>query len=113
MAREILSLKYGDKRQVDHISHDTLNNCRSNLRICTHHENHQNRRKRLINNNGELCSSIYRGISWRNDVKKWRSKITFNSKQIHLGYFDSEIDAARVYDIKAIELFGEYANLNF
>lgn len=31
----------------------------------------------------------------------------------HIGYFNDEIEAANAYDCKALELFGEYANINF
>jgi len=36
-----------------------------------------------------------------------------DGKTIFLGYFDSELDAAKVYDDKARELFGDFAQLNF
>lgn len=44
MHRYILGLKFGDKRQGDHINHDTLDNRRENLRIVTNRQNSNNRR---------------------------------------------------------------------
>lgn len=44
---------------------------------------------------------------------KYKSKISFNNKQIHIGYYNTETDAARAYDIRAIELYGSDAILNF
>ena len=46
MHRRILGLESGDKRQVDHINHDTLDNRKENLRIVTHRENQENRRNK-------------------------------------------------------------------
>jgi len=111
MHREILGLKYGDKRQADHINHNTLDNRRCNLRICSHQQNGMNQRKHRTWC-GKETSSRYNGVSWRKDVKKWGARICFNGKHIHLGYFTSEAEAAKAYDTKALELFGEYANLN-
>ena len=39
MAREILGLKCGDKREADHRNHNTLDNFNSNLRTITHQQN--------------------------------------------------------------------------
>ena len=97
--------------QVDHIDHNGLNNQRSNLRNCTHHQNHMN----LIN----YGISKYRGVSYFADpighkrIKKIRATITLNNKIIYIGLFKTEEEAARAYDAKAKELFGEFANLNF
>lgn len=44
MHRRIMRLGIGDRRQVDHQDHDTLDNRRSNLRIVTNRENHENLR---------------------------------------------------------------------
>jgi hypothetical protein len=44
---------------------------------------------------------------------KWQAQIGCNGKKIFIGYFDDEEAAARAYDAKAAELFGEYAALNF
>jgi hypothetical protein len=35
-----------------------------------------------------------------------------NGRQIHIGYYDYEADAAIAYDDYAAELFGEFAYLN-
>ena len=43
---------------------------------------------------------------------KWRARITINGKTMHLGLFASAIEAARAYNEKAKELFGDFANLN-
>ncbi|MFH1614851.1 MAG: AP2 domain-containing protein [Planctomycetota bacterium] len=112
MGREILGLERGDNRQCDHKNHNTLDNRRCVLRICSRQQNYQNSRK-YQTHAGRKCSSIYKGVNWFKRDKKWKTHIAYNGKQIHLGYFVSEIEAAKAYDNKARELFGEYANLNF
>ena len=92
---------------VDHIDHNGLNNRKSNLRLCTNQQNLRNKLPR------PGCSSKYKGVSWSKARSKFRANIYLNRKAIHLGYFDSEIAAARAYDKKARELFGEFAFLNF
>ena len=44
MHRRIMHLEKGDKRQVDHINHNTLDNRKQNLRIVTNRVNQSNRR---------------------------------------------------------------------
>ena len=106
MHREILGLGYGDPRQCDHRNHNGLNNQRDNLRICTRSQNQYNQRPQ----SGK--SSIYKGVSWCKREKKWRSYIHIKRHRISLSYFDSEIEAAKAYDQKAIELFGKFAHIN-
>lgn len=91
---------------IDHRDMNGLNNQKSNLRFCTKSENAMNMRKM------ENASSIYKGVHFFKQTGKWQAYITINRKRIHLGYFDSEIDAAKSYNEKAIELFCEFANLN-
>jgi|TARA_R110002020_G_C15975619_1_gene747963 hypothetical protein len=45
--------------------------------------------------------------------KPWEAYIMFNQKNIYLGSYKTKEEAARAYDKKAIELFGEFAQLNF
>jgi len=106
MHRLILRLQPGDKRECDHRDGDGLNNQRSNLRICTKTQNQQNQRKQ------KSGSSKYKGVSWRQDYCKWRSRIQLNGKLIHLGYFLSEKAAGTAYNQAASKHFGEFARLN-
>ena len=57
-------------------------------------------------------SSKYKGVYWDKSRSKWCSRITFNYINIHIGRFDDERDAAKSYNKKALELFGEFCNLN-
>lgn len=107
MHREIMGLKRGDRKQVDHINHKTLDNRRQNLRLCTNQQNQMNRgpdRKNI---------SSFKGVSWDRDNKKWRAQLGFNGRNKHLGRYASPIEAAKAYDKAAIKYFGEFAHLNF
>jgi hypothetical protein len=95
-----------DDKCVDHINHNGLDNRKANLRLVSREQNVWNTRK----HRGKL-SSKYKGVSKR--YGKWRAYIGHKGKMQHIGYFDDELAAARAYDGKAKELFGEYACLNF
>lgn len=91
---------------VDHRDGDKTNNRIENLRPATKSQNEANTARRSTNTSG------YKGVYWLKNAGKWRAKIDFNKKQIHIGLFDSKHEAAIAYNRKAIELFGEYASLN-
>jgi hypothetical protein len=99
MHRLILDLPVGDRRVVDHINKNRLDNRRENLRIVTMQENARNITKQKRN-----LSSIYIGVSFDKKSKKFRSYIKINGKQIHLGYFNSQESASLAYNKKAEEL---------
>lgn len=105
MHRQILEVAPG--QHVDHRNHDGLDNRRSNLRICTHAQNCQNKRP------NRECSSSYKGVSWYKSKRLWSSAIKVSGVRKHLGYFKNEVDAAKAYDDAARKYFGEFAFLNF
>ena len=91
---------------VDHIDGNGLNNRRSNLRICTHQQN-------MCNTRPKGKGSRYKGVCWDKNRKQWIVVVRCGERHVHVGRFDDETEAARAYDRKAFELFGEYAYLNF
>ena len=94
---------------VDHVSGDKLDNRRSNLRVCLQNENLLNRSKQL-----SQTSSKFKGVHLAKGkiVRPWRAEIYYQRQRFHIGYFDTETEAAEAYNQHAIVLFGEYANLN-
>ena len=92
---------------IDHIDGSRANNCRANLRVCTHAENQRNRRKKRDS------ASAFKGVGYLKNCRRCHAKLVFEGRTVWLGHFDSEPEAARAYDRKAVELFGEFAHLNF
>ena len=98
MHREIMDAP--DDKVVDHIDGNGSNNRRTNLRLCTRAQN-------LYNSKPRAARSRYKGVRYDKRKQKWTAEITY------LGSFDDEIEAAKAYDRKAREFFGEFARLNF
>ena len=98
-------LKVSRNNSVDHKNHNGLDNRKCNLRICSKAQNQQNQ---IGCNNGE---SQYKGI--RRSGNKWQARICTDGLRIHIGTFPAEGIAAKAYDKKAKELFGDFAYLNF
>jgi hypothetical protein len=94
-----------DSVHVDHRDGNGLNNQRLNLRVATHAQNQINRGLPCNNTSG------FKGVS--RSFGHWRAQITDNGKRANLGTYADPADAARAYDRKAKELFGEFAWLNF
>jgi len=106
MSRQIM--KAPAHLEVDHKDGNRLDNRRSNLRLCTHAQNLMNQKPQQ-----RMHSSVYKGTSWSKVVHKWHSYIKFEQYRYHLGYYESEAQAAAAYDLAAVHFFGEFARLNF
>ena len=92
---------------VDHRNGNGLDNQRANLRESTHAQNMANSRRRKDNTSG------FKGVSQERRTGRWVAQIQRGGHNFHLGTFGSPEDAARAYDAKAAELFGEFARPNF
>lgn len=95
------------ERYVDHIDGDGLNNRRSNLRAADNQQNHRNRRKQTG------MTSPYKGVHWSEHRQVWVAQIKVDRRGRHLGHFPTSELAAAAYDAAALDLFGEFARLNF
>lgn len=91
---------------VDHKDHNGLNNQRYNLRVCSKSQNGANRKK------SKPSSSKYLGVHYCNTRGLWVVQIQHNNKSYSGGLHKTEELAALAYNKKAIELHGDFANIN-
>lgn len=101
-----LILQAAPATQVDLTNGDTFDNRRVNLRLSTPSQNNANRFRLPANTSG------YKGVTLHRDTGKWQAQIKLNGRNHYLGLFSDPTDAARAYDARAIELFGEFARTN-
>ncbi|MDB5618221.1 HNH endonuclease [Tardiphaga sp.] len=89
--------------QIDHKDRDKANNIIRNLRLATPKQNAGNTELPSTNTSG------LKGVSLYARTGRYRACITVGRKQKHLGYFDSEAEAAAAYIAAARSHFGEFA----
>jgi hypothetical protein len=91
---------------TDHKNSNGLDNRKQNLREATATQNSAHRTKPKVG------QSQYKGVR---PLKSglWKACIGHNYKSINLGTFTTEMEAAQAYDEAALELWGEFAKLNF
>jgi len=113
MHREIVGAKTGE--EVDHANGNGLDKRRCYLRRCTHRENGRHRRLP-----SQRKTSRFHGVCWNKSRCRWRVVIcagepdaSGRARQLYVGTFRDEIEAATAYDAAAKTHFGPFAVLNF
>ena len=101
MANDLI--EEGEHLFIDHVNHDTLDNRRCNLRVCTQLQNAQNRKKQK--------NVLYTGVK-RDSRGSYRAMISNQGRKFYLGTFKTARDAALTRDKKVLELRGDFAVLN-
>ncbi len=91
-----------NKPYIDHVDRNRLNNHVSNLRYVTRGENNINKSIQKNNKSG------HPGVHWCKGCDKWRVQINLNYKYIHIGYFESKLEAIEARQKGAIKYHGEY-----
>jgi hypothetical protein len=92
--------------ELDHTDRDKLNNQLSNFRSTDRSLNNANKVLQANSTTG------FKGVNWHKRNRKYQAYITVNRKYIHLGSFNTAIEAAKAYDQAAVEYFEEFACTN-
>lgn len=101
MHRVIMAAPSG--MDVDHINCDGLDNRRINLRLATRSQNQRNQRLHKDNASG------IKGVSFDENIGKWRARIKLYGKEYRLGAYLTKEDAAFARQAASAELHGEFA----
>lgn len=102
-----LIMSPGKNFVIDHKNHDTLDNRRKNLRICTKMQNSQNLLRAWKKNR-----TGFKGVYACHTYDGFYAQINMNGKRTHVGSFKSKVEAARAYNLAALKEYGEFAQLN-
>lgn len=88
---------------VDHINHNTSDNRKCNLRICTPTQNQYNVKPSAYNKSG------VRGVRFNKYCNKWEVGFTLEGKHRIIGYFNNINDAIKLRKQYEEKYYGEYA----
>lgn len=94
------------KQEIDHQDRDKTNDIWDNLRDISRSENALNRDLQANNTSG------VRGVHWDVNKQKWAVQVKDGGFNHYCGRYDSLDEAVAVRDSVALELHGDFANLN-
>jgi len=110
MHRQIMNVIINSKYIcIDHINHIICDNTACNLRKCNKAENSRNKNLCVVKN----TNSKFKGVKYNVGSKKWFGRIKFENKMIHIGSFETDIEAALAYDQMARYLYKDFSSPNF
>ncbi|OLT51835.1 hypothetical protein BJF87_15540 [Gordonia sp. CNJ-863] len=92
---------------ADHKNRNRLDNRRENLRLATRAQNNANRKS------ARRSTSQFLGVCWHKRQEQWAATLRTDKRQIHIGYYANEAEAAWMYDQWALQIHGDFANPNF
>lgn len=84
------------KTVIDHINNIKTDNRAENLQLITNRKN--------VSKDIKNASSKYTGVTWSKKNLKWVARIGINNKDLHLGYYISEIEASNAYQNRLKQL---------
>ena len=103
MHRLILGLEHTDDAVVDHANHNTLDNRRQNLRVCTNSQNAMNKETPTNNTTGHI------GVSKSKKNGKYRAYIVKDGKTYSLGEYEQYEDAVSARESAEKQYYNEFA----
>ena len=105
--RVIYAIHYGEMpKLVDHEDRVKTNNRVENLRSATRGQNVVNSKVRVDNKYG------YKGVTYHKAAGKFAAQTFKDGKRVHIGLYESPVEAAAAYNTRIKELFGDFAEQN-
>jgi hypothetical protein len=98
--------KPSDKRVIDHINGDKMDNRRENLRVVTRSQNARNKGRKKASPIGKelpMSRSMFPGISFQPHKRRYKVRSSVDGVQRHLGYHHNEHMAAFIFAVETLQ----------